>query len=274
MPFNNDIAGGNGQLVRNWIQSQNYTPGVSGWRISKNGNAEFNNGTFRGSIEVGPLTGQHFIVNNTATGDVIDIYDASNRLVTSIGNTGAITTTLQPALDSALLQGNTLDFFNISSPPASRANITATSNAAGSHIIVDSGRGVNSNDAVLWLFDAISANGAKSYIRAQQKADNTHGPVTGSVVQTDTDSSVNNAIHGAAYSGMTNATGHIVFNHGCGFTPTGAVVTGNTPGATFANLTYGVNSLTATQADVNWTVGNTGAAFANTGITFYMLFWG
>lgn len=57
MPFTSPVVAGV-QLVRNAIQSQNFVTGVSGWQISRNGNAEFNSGTFRGSLVIGsPGTG-------------------------------------------------------------------------------------------------------------------------------------------------------------------------------------------------------------------------
>lgn len=58
MSFENSIVGLNGILIRQQIQSANYSPGVFGWIIQKNGNAEFNNVTFRGT-----LAGPGFIVN-------------------------------------------------------------------------------------------------------------------------------------------------------------------------------------------------------------------
>lgn len=47
MPFKNAILGGD-TLVRDAIQSANYVAGVSGWRISRDGNAELNDVTIRG----------------------------------------------------------------------------------------------------------------------------------------------------------------------------------------------------------------------------------
>lgn len=50
MGFSGSILGGAGTLVRNFIQSLGFISGSTGWRISKNGNAEFNNVTIRGVI--------------------------------------------------------------------------------------------------------------------------------------------------------------------------------------------------------------------------------
>lgn len=50
--FENPLTAGT-VLVREQIQSQNYTEGVSGWVIKANGDAEFNSVTIRGSVTQG-----------------------------------------------------------------------------------------------------------------------------------------------------------------------------------------------------------------------------
>lgn len=50
MPFSNPVVGGD-TLIRNAIQSQDYVAGVSGWAIKRDGTAEFNNVTVRGTFE-------------------------------------------------------------------------------------------------------------------------------------------------------------------------------------------------------------------------------
>lgn len=57
--FSNSVVGGIGNLIRDWIQSVPFVSGSQGWRISRNGDAEFNNATFRGSIII---TGSHDIL--------------------------------------------------------------------------------------------------------------------------------------------------------------------------------------------------------------------
>jgi len=52
MAFANPIVDGDGGLVVDQLQSENYVPGTSGWRISRDGDAEFASGTYRGTIEV------------------------------------------------------------------------------------------------------------------------------------------------------------------------------------------------------------------------------
>jgi hypothetical protein len=50
--FSNPIIGGNDTLVRQAMQSEGFVAGVSGWRITREGDAEFNTGTFRGTVRV------------------------------------------------------------------------------------------------------------------------------------------------------------------------------------------------------------------------------
>jgi hypothetical protein len=49
--WTNPITGQDGQLVIDHIRSSDYLPGVSGWNLDKNGDAEFNNLTARGTLE-------------------------------------------------------------------------------------------------------------------------------------------------------------------------------------------------------------------------------
>lgn len=50
--FTNSVLGGVGNLIRSWIQSVPFVSGSQGWRISKNGNAEFNSVSIRGGVVV------------------------------------------------------------------------------------------------------------------------------------------------------------------------------------------------------------------------------
>lgn len=91
MPFTNEVVGGNGVLIRNAMQSQNFVSGVSGWQITKSGNAEFNSGTFRGQITSGSNPGRHVIINDQSNGWPLEVYDSSNNLIYSINNFGVAT---------------------------------------------------------------------------------------------------------------------------------------------------------------------------------------
>lgn len=52
MSFTNPIVAGT-KLVRDAVQSPNYTPGSAGWSINRDGTAEFQNATVRGSVQLG-----------------------------------------------------------------------------------------------------------------------------------------------------------------------------------------------------------------------------
>ena len=52
-----------GSLVNGYLQSSNFVAGTIGWQIKANGDVEFNNGIFRGSIRIG--TGQNVFIADT-----------------------------------------------------------------------------------------------------------------------------------------------------------------------------------------------------------------
>ncbi len=79
--FSNTIVGGIGNLIRDWIQSVPFTSGSQGWRISKNGNAEFNSVTIRGGVVV-TSGSQMFVYSSNPP--------ASGTLVFSISPTSGI----------------------------------------------------------------------------------------------------------------------------------------------------------------------------------------
>lgn len=54
MAFSNPILGGGGNLIRQAIKSPDFLAGLAGWRIAKDGSAEFNDVTVRGRLEMGP----------------------------------------------------------------------------------------------------------------------------------------------------------------------------------------------------------------------------
>jgi hypothetical protein len=78
MSFRNDIIGGAAALIRAAIKSPNYAQGAAGWSINKDGTAEFNNLTIRGTFN-----GTDFILDNSG----LFIYSgmpAAGNLVASI----------------------------------------------------------------------------------------------------------------------------------------------------------------------------------------------
>jgi len=219
MPFSNEIAAGNGAIVRNWLQSQNFVTGVSGWRISKNGDAEFSNGTFRGSIESGPLTGQHFIVNNTTTGDVIDIYDSSNRLIFSIDHNGVLTSyTYGGGSAAGHMQitgarasfNNNSGFISPDPPSISAPDVVST----GQELDLRSGTpdGNINFPGELQLFGGLVAGSSEVRVTARG--------INGDVLQLDTGNNTNQMVHVGSYTaGVFDAFGDATINHGAIFTP-------------------------------------------------------
>ena len=52
--------------IENSIQSSDYTAGSAGWKINKSGSAEFNNATFRGTLDVkSATTGNRLVITST-----------------------------------------------------------------------------------------------------------------------------------------------------------------------------------------------------------------
>ena len=63
--FSNPVIGGSDTLIRKAIRSPNYVAGTSGWSINKDGSAEFNNLTSRGTVIVGTPSGAHILMSTT-----------------------------------------------------------------------------------------------------------------------------------------------------------------------------------------------------------------
>jgi len=80
MSFTDPIVGGIGKLVRNFIRSQNYVPGSTGWTINKDGTAEFQGATIGGTVVI-------------ASTHALLIYDgapALNKLIFSLAGTAGV----------------------------------------------------------------------------------------------------------------------------------------------------------------------------------------
>lgn len=74
MPFANEILGGQGALTRPQAKSPNYVPGSTGWAIFRDGSAEFNNITARGTLIVADaVTGTFVRIRNTAGLSIIEL---------------------------------------------------------------------------------------------------------------------------------------------------------------------------------------------------------
>lgn len=96
MAFTDPILAGE-ELTRQGIRSDNYVPGVSGWRIASNGAAEFDNIGVRGNLWVPSVTlnGQDLatVINSRALG--LAAFMRGYPVVTTVGESGIITTEWQ-----------------------------------------------------------------------------------------------------------------------------------------------------------------------------------
>jgi hypothetical protein len=72
--------------INDVIQSGDFSSGSSGWRIQKSGNAELNNATFRGTLNIKSSTSG---ARTEMTNDVIKVFDSSGTLRVKIGNLNA-----------------------------------------------------------------------------------------------------------------------------------------------------------------------------------------
>lgn len=112
MQFGNEIVGQSDMLVRPAIQSENFQAGVSGWRITRAGNAEFFNVTARGEMIVGvpPSPPNPYIHARILSGvPTIAFYDGTHTLPARIqaydlgGNGGLVLDTGDIAVESTAL---------------------------------------------------------------------------------------------------------------------------------------------------------------------------
>lgn len=86
--FGNPIAGGGGSLIRPSLHSPDFATGSTGWSINKDGTAEFNGVTIRGTIILGNGTTNTIILDNVR--DAIFVYDNAGKLTDSISPSSGI----------------------------------------------------------------------------------------------------------------------------------------------------------------------------------------
>lgn len=67
--FSNPFTDAAGTIIRTVLKSFGFQTGVTGWEIARSGNAEFNNATVRGTVQVGPFTagGSQVTITNVAS---------------------------------------------------------------------------------------------------------------------------------------------------------------------------------------------------------------
>lgn len=249
MPFGNPIVGGE-NLVIPAIKSPNYSAGISGWRIARDGTVEFNGGIFRGSVEIGDPAGQHAILANTATGDPIDVYNSSNKLVFSIDATGRLVSYSSIGTAEVVINGATVFFEDSAQSPILPPLVQGFLNTA--------------DQTTLHLSGGIPANGGSvgsgadlqlitgdtdllSWIQVEQRGS------TGAVVQTSGGTgNVGQLLHAGFYTATVSGTGGMAtFNHNCGFTPTSGLVAPLTHFSQWNwNDSFGTHGFNSTQAQI------------------------
>jgi hypothetical protein len=68
LTFEDPIAAGDGSLIFPALKSPNFSAGVSGWRISRNGDAEFNNVVIRGEVDINGNNNSYIRIYTAAQG--------------------------------------------------------------------------------------------------------------------------------------------------------------------------------------------------------------
>lgn len=257
------------------IRSPNYVAGTSGWTINQDGTAEFNAGTFRASIEVGPNPGAHFIVYNPATGDVLDVYDTANNLIAKIDNTGAFT-----VYDYGGVPGGPL----FDHTQFGQSGLIFSSDQDLSMAVFEFSGSGGSVSLPAFVELQVDNNAAPSHIYTLQayagSDDGSFAPtlygsergINGSMLQSDR-RSTDNLRHSDQYTCNTNASGIGTFSHGCSFTPKGATFTAFAAVAAGATQ-FSIQNGSWTSSQVTIAVKTPAGAAYNGAATFYADFWG
>lgn len=258
-------------LVRPAIQSPNYVLGSQGWTVNRDGTVEFNSGTFRGSLSSGNPSGQHVILNNAATSDAVDVYNASNQLVFSIDDTGRLVSASAASTATIVLNAASLFFEDTAQNPQIPPQISGILSPTSTDLHISGGIPNTVpggfQPAALTLFsDGTSVT--SPMIQATQRG------ITGAVMQTDSSGNSGQIFHQGVYTFTTNASGNATFNHNCGFTPKGGWLSCELGGGTgFSQYAWFTNPFTSTQASAAfWS--NSGASVANATLTAYGFFVG
>lgn len=223
------------------------------------------------TVPTGATSGERVIIANQSNGDAIDVYNTANKLVFSIDSTGKLTSVSSVDTAEVVISAGSVVFEDTGITgaffPFLNGSITADQNAlsiaAGAPL---NAPGTVAGSAITLLTGDTTAS---EQIQVEQRG------IVGNLVQTDNVGNSGQVIHAAAYSGTTDGAGHLIFNHGCAFTPAGAVVTGRAPAVgIFPNLTIGTDGFTSTQANLTFTVASTGAAYATQPVMFQAIFFG
>ena len=270
--FSNPIAGGNGQLVRNQLQSDNFIAGVQGWRIQKSGNAEFNNAVFRGQIAIGTAPAAHSFLN-PGNGDIMECFDANANLIAQIiasGTyidylfTGGVATQHMRYQSTGMvgLSDGDSSLFALQFDPTT----TALPTRAQASFIVANNAGTHVGELKI-----ISGSDDGTFLPTAMGIER---GIPGSLMQSD-QTSTDNLVHSGDFSGTTTAGGVVTVTHGASFTPKKVKIqvhdTGATPG--FGTTDVLEATLTSTTFQV-YCVNFNGTTRASAAVKFYYWCYG
>src|SRR5215475_711890 len=165
--FNNSIVGGVGNLIRTFIRSPNYVTGVSGWTINKDGSAEFNNltirGTFQGTLFVINNNGAFFYFPTEAAGNLIASIASSNG-TDPFGNAYKVGIASYGGGDVVKLFSNALSWDNLVNPPLNPPLVSGNPDGVnGNSIEISSAQGkIGGIAAALTLYDSDASSGVSA----------------------------------------------------------------------------------------------------------------
>jgi hypothetical protein len=150
-------------LIREAIQSQDYVQGSQGWKIPANGDVEFNNGTFRGTVTASQIVGSVFASSQTDpsiwlnedAANSLRVYDGDGDKVVEIGagpGQDAYATFYDPTAGTALGIGQAISWLSGSSILTQRASMYDSGTAILLNTILNGGIGFDyTNGRLRWV---------------------------------------------------------------------------------------------------------------------------
>lgn len=238
MAFSDPIVAGE-ELIRTGIRSSNYAAGLAGWRVARNGDAEFNDVLIRGELIVGPDPGQHIEVIPDANFPLAGVNNIPGVVLYNAGGDIGLLT-ISPTTGAVSLFAADPTFTQFAALDLDPATFTAY---IGPSLTVD---------LTLTTFDLVVLNSAT---------------LAGNPIRSGTSGLEQNFATTVAAGG-----GRYTFNHGLGAIPSNVQITsrGPTSGAPILASVI-VESLTAIQVTVRC-LDNTGAAISGATAATHLAF--
>lgn len=288
MGFSNPIVGAMGRLIREAIQSLNYVTGVSGWRITRDGEAEFASLTARGSVRAQAPDGSYVLVTTDPVAGALIEQRPPNSAGTTIVP-ARLAAGVNPNVSSS--SGLTVQGPNIDGHGASR--LVLSSGAYGRELSIDATYSwLTSKSGVSWVVNGdweIAYEVAPNSFLIMFQVWGNDGTLTCGNVFCDDVSATGGTftaapttggrrmatgpgtapkLHWSSVTATTNASGIATITHGAGFTPTRVLVGQNGASTSGALDVFAVDgSFTSTTFQIR--AMNNGAVYTgNVGITY------